>query len=127
MCLSSVARESITRVFPDWFLAKYEVTRFLRLIALPTYRIVPEESINWYTPGLSGREKSEDFMESGLFKQIFRDYSVKRGTNRNALPSNRPLSLSLSSGITSNAMKERVIKGASRGHPSLLAVSVSLR
>jgi hypothetical protein len=54
MCRISVVFFRRTVVLPDWFLEKYDVTLFLRFFALPTYIITPEESINWYTPGLSG-------------------------------------------------------------------------
>src|SRR5690606_32175338 len=64
ICRRSAARESMTRVFPDWFFVKYEPTRLRRLRALPTYRMVPEASMNWYTPGLSGSADTVDFKVS---------------------------------------------------------------
>jgi hypothetical protein len=56
-------------VFPDWFFEKYDVTLFFRFLALPTYKITPAESINWYTPGLSGiRERSDLNFASATIK-----------------------------------------------------------
>ena len=45
-------------------------------------------------------------------------FQTNRSTNSNASPSNSPLSLSLSWGMTRRAMKERVMNGASIGLPS---------
>ena len=45
------------------------------------------------------------------------DYSANNGTWQNLFTSKSPLSLSLSSGITSRAMKDNVIKGADIKHP----------